>query len=273
MIQWIEPLTQVVKIELSNNKDGSHDFGHIERVSSIAVRFAKKEKANEVVCFAAAMLHDIVNLPKGQGSELSSKLAAERSEVLLRQMKFPEELLPNVCHSIHAHSFSANIEPLTIEAYVVQDADRMEALGALGLIRTFYVAGQKGSKIMHETDPRGLNREFDDRSYALDHFQVKLFKLADKMKTEAGRELATSLTDFLKEYYDIIIDGHHEIAQVYFDAGKNKISLFFLEDPFAERGRALEPSKFALDALLTSKDPYTQKLLAQLRFELNGYQS
>ncbi len=281
--KWIEPITNAVKAELlaTNNQDGSHDFGHLERVSSLAVRFAEKENADVLVCFAAAMLHDIVNLPKNHPDiKLCSKFAAERAETILNQLNFPKESIRNVCHAIHAHSYSANIEPETIEAKCVQDADRMEALGAFGLMRVFYVSGQKKTQIMHDKDPQALNRDYDDRTYALDHFQVKLFKLASMMKTRSGKEMAGSLTEFLAEFYkSILVDkikgdlqsGRFLFAETYYDAGKNNRALFNSEDPFAQKGRGLEPSKYAVDALLPKEDEFIKAFIEQLRFELNGY--
>jgi uncharacterized protein len=103
---------------------------------------------------------------------------------------FPQDKIPAVRHAIEAHSFSAGIPPVTYEARVLQDADRMEALGAIGIARTFYTAGFLHSRMFHEDDPLGLERPLDDRLYALDHFEVKLLRLPETMQTAAGREMA-----------------------------------------------------------------------------------
>ena len=83
---------------------------------------------------------------------------------------------------------------------MVQDADRMEALGAIGLARVFYTAGVLRQKMFDPQDPQALHREPDDRRYALDHFQLKLLQLADTMQTTAGRAMAQKNTDYLRAY-------------------------------------------------------------------------
>ena len=106
-----------------------------------------------------------------------------------RDIGFPEPLLDGVAHAIEAHSFSARIAPLTIEARIVQDADRLDALGAVGLARLFYIAGCMQSALAHPSDPLAEGRALDDRAYALDHIVVKLATLPGMMNTDAGRRL------------------------------------------------------------------------------------
>ena len=278
---WINPIEKSVLNELSSSKndDGSHDITHFQRVSTSSRRFAREENANELVAYTAGMLHDIVNLPKNHpNAKNASFLASNKALTLLQDLDFPAELIPNVCHAIHAHSFSANIEPETIEAKCVQDADRLEALGAFGLMRVFYVSGKLGAKILNEDDPA---TSCDDKKYALDHFHLKLFKLQDIMKTAAGRKLATKLTTFLERFFEDIIQDHadkktksprFQIAETYHKASQSNLALFASRDTFGVSGRELDPSKYALDALLPSNDPYIQKFMSQLKFELNGYE-
>jgi uncharacterized protein len=103
---------------------------------------------------------------------------------------FPADRLDAVAHAVETHSFSAAITPETIEAQIVQDADRIDGLGAVGLARLFYIAGQMNSALAHPTDPLGTSRAADDRAYALDHIGVKLARLPGMMQTTAGRLLA-----------------------------------------------------------------------------------
>jgi uncharacterized protein len=111
-----------------------------------------------------------------------------------------------VKNAIHAHSFSANVTPTTIEAKILQDADRMEALGAIGIARTFYVSGQMSRAMFHPEDPLGENRELNDTEYALDHFQLKLLKLPELFKTATGRKVAEERVEFVREFM-IRLDG------------------------------------------------------------------
>jgi len=105
-------------------------------------------------------------------------------------------------HAIEAHSFSAKITPLTIEAKLVQDADRLDALGAVGLARLFYTAGRMDSALAHLTDPLGQNRVLDDQAYALDHIMIKLNALPDTMQTPAGRKLGHARFAVLRSFRD-----------------------------------------------------------------------
>ena len=95
-----------------------------------------------------------------------------------------------------------HIETKTLEAKIVQDADRTEALGAIGLARTFYVAGLMKTKLFCSEDPFATNRELDDKAYALDHFQQKLLKLPSTMKTEPARLEANKRANILYKFLD-----------------------------------------------------------------------
>ena len=176
----------------SSGGDGAHDSTHLERVwRNAQALLAQHPEADALVVMAACYLHDLVNLPKddpdrAQASTRSAQLARHQ----LAWMDFPRDRLDAVAHAIEAHSFSANIPAASLEAKLVQDADRLDGLGAVGLARMFYIAGRMGSGLAHPEDPLGLEREFDDRRYALDHIMVKLAKLPDMMQTRGGRALA-----------------------------------------------------------------------------------
>lgn len=176
-------------------RDGSHDLGHFSRVWKAAVHINTMEggPADELVLLAAAYFHDLVALPKDHPERSrSSFLSAERTAALLAAdfPDFPVEKIPGVAHAILTHSFSAGVVPETIEAKILQDADRMEALGAIGVARVFYTAGQLGSRLFDPEDPMAERREPDDRRYALDHFEVKLLRLPGMMNTASGRVIA-----------------------------------------------------------------------------------
>jgi len=180
--------------------DGSHDITHFRRVWALAQDLSRGE-GDQLVILAASYFHDIVNYPKDdpRRSE-SSRDAAEKASEILAEMDFPEDKILAVKHCIQAHSFSANIPCKTMEAKVVQDADRMESLGAIGVARTFYVAGRMGSKLFDGEDPFAENRKLDDKAYALDHFKTKLLKLPQTMQTPAGREEAEYRAEVLLSF-------------------------------------------------------------------------
>ena len=184
-------------------KDGSHDLGHFQRVWR-AARFINREEgggADELVLLAAAYFHDWISFPKNHPQRsASSRLSAEKAVELLTVVfdDFPADKVEGVRHAIHAHSWSAGVPTETIEARVLQDADRMESLGAIGAARTFYVSGQLNQQLFDSDDPLALNRAPDDRRYALDHFQVKLLKLPATMNTAAGRRMAERNAEWLR---------------------------------------------------------------------------
>jgi len=191
--------------------DGSHDLGHFQRVWK-AARFINREEggmADELILLAAAYFHDWVSLPKNhpRRSE-SSRLSAEKAVELLSGVVsgFPVEKIEGVRHAIHAHSFSAGVEAKTAEAKILQDADRMEALGAIGAARTFYIAGQLHTQLFDADDPLAASRPLDDRRFALDHFEVKLLKLPALMNTAAGRRLAEKNAAWLRLFAQKVKD-------------------------------------------------------------------
>lgn len=179
--------------EHHDENDAAHDISHFRRVWGTAQKLAVGEEVDELVLLCACYFHDIVSLPKNHPQRsLSSVMAARKTLSLLQQTfpEFPEALYPAVAHAIEAHSHSANITPLTLEAKIVQDADRLESLGAIGLARVFSVAGSLGFSLFDPEDPFADQRPLDDRRFALDHFQNKLLGLPATMQTERGRELA-----------------------------------------------------------------------------------
>ena len=188
--------------------DGAHDIAHFRRVWKTAMALNRKEgeQANPLILLAAAYLHDIVSLPKDHPQRhLSSQLAARQALVILDELAFPADLIPAVCHAIEAHSFSANIPAQTLEARLIQDADRMEALGAIGLARVFYTSGRMQRAMFDPHDPLAKHRPLDDQAFALDHFFIKLYRVAEGMQTEAGRRMAQKRKAFLEQYVTTLL--------------------------------------------------------------------
>lgn len=171
--------------------DGAHDANHLERVWRNAHELlASHPQADALTVMAACYLHDLVNLPKNDPDRAqASRRSAQLARHQLAWMGFPAERLDGVAHAIEAHSFSAAIAAETIEAKIVQDADRLDALGAVGLARMFYIAGRMERPLAHPDDPLAERRPPDDGVYTLDHIAVKLARLPGMMQTAAGRAL------------------------------------------------------------------------------------
>ncbi|MDY0419646.1 phosphohydrolase [Enterobacter sp. 170198] len=193
--RWLE--------ENHTTDDTAHDISHFRRVWMTAQKIMAHQAADPLVVLTACYFHDIVSLPKNHPERSrSSQLAARKTSAILRRdfPDFPSECYAAVEHAVEAHSFSAGIVPQSMEAKIVQDADRLEALGAIGLARVFAVSGALGVPLFDADDPFADARPLDDRAFALDHFQTKLLRLPDTMQTEMGRELARHNADFLIQF-------------------------------------------------------------------------
>ena len=184
--------------------DAAHDPAHVRRVVAQARRLARAEGADLAVVVPAAWLHDCVTVPKDSPDRArASRLAADAAGAWLRAEGFPERLVPAVEHAVAAHSWSAGIAPETPEAAVVQDADRLDALGAVGVARLYATAGALGSALAHPGDPLAdSGRALDDRQWATDHITVKLLGLPATMRTAAGRAEAERRAAFLCRFLD-----------------------------------------------------------------------
>ncbi len=181
--------------------DAAHDLEHVRRVVRHARQLAAAEGARLEIVVLAAWLHDCVTVPKDspQRSQ-ASRLAAEQARRWLAEWDCPAAWLPDIAHAIEAHSFTAGIAPRTLEAKVVQDADRLEALGATGLARCLMLGGALGRPLYAPEDPFCEHRAPDDRTATVDHFFAKLLRLEATMQTASGRQEARQRTDFLRAF-------------------------------------------------------------------------
>lgn len=181
--------------------DSAHDFDHIMRVFKNAQKICKKENAHEKLVLSAVLLHDIVSYPKSdKRSKLSSIKSAEKSKKILKKFNFTKEEIQIISDAIRDHSFSRNKIPATIEGKILQDADRLDAIGAIGIARVFAVSGSEKRPFYNVKDPFCKNRVPNDEIWALDHFYRKLFKLESHMNTKSGKIEAKKRTKVLKDF-------------------------------------------------------------------------
>jgi len=178
--------------------DPAHDISHVQRVVENTKRLTREENGNPYVSIPAAWLHDCVSVPKDSPlRSQASSVSADEAVKFLQTENYPAELVEQVHHAIAAHSFSANIQTKTLEARIVQDADRLEALGAIGIARCFLTGGSMGSQLYAPADPFAKHRDLDDKRYSIDHFYTKLLGLAETMKTPSGKAEAVKRTEFM----------------------------------------------------------------------------
>ncbi|MEN8512941.1 HD domain-containing protein [Burkholderia sp. RS02] len=166
-----------------------------------------EEGGDAEVLFAATLLHDCVSVEKNSPLRpQASRLSAEKARLVLKSLDWPDAKIDAVAHAVEAHSFSAGVTPMTLEAKTLQDADRLDAIGMLGVARCFYVAGRMGSALYDPADPHASARELDDTRFAIDHFRTKLLKLASGFQTATGARLANIRHDRLRRYLDEFAD-------------------------------------------------------------------
>jgi uncharacterized protein len=149
-------------------------------------------------------LHDCVTVEKDSPlREQASLLSAEKAEQMLKELQWSSLEIEAVSDAILTHSYSAGLIPRSLEGRILQDADRLDAIGAVGIARCFYTAGRMGSKLYDALDPQGKERDLDDRRYALDHFPMKLLRLATGFQTQAGSRMAQERHFRLQAFYDV----------------------------------------------------------------------
>ncbi|MDF2422148.1 MAG: HD domain-containing protein [Nitrosopumilus sp.] len=182
-------------------EDPAHDFEHVMRVYKNAQKMCKLEKANEKLVLASALLHDIASYPKSdKRSKLSSIQSAKKSEQILKNFDFSKEEIRIISDAIRDHSFSQNKTPASLEGKILQDADRLDALGAIGIARVFATGGSLKRPFYNIDDPFCKTRTPDDKIWTVDHFFQKLLKLESLMNTKSGKAEAKKRTAVLKEF-------------------------------------------------------------------------
>ncbi len=179
-----------------------HDYFHTYRVFRVAKMIAEKENADVFTAELAALLHDVDDeklYPETYDEKLRAKEFLERNGA-------SEEIIKNICEIISEVSFAGrdSVIPKTLEGKCVQDADRLDALGAIGIARAFAYGGSRG-RIIHDPDIKP-KMEMDKEEYikskstTVNHFYEKLFLLKDMMNTETGKKIAEERERYMKEY-------------------------------------------------------------------------
>ena len=184
--------------------DSAHDFDHVLRVVAMADRIAQAEGANREIVRAAALLHDI-GLDEGRAGHETS--AANRAKEILRKSGYDEAFCESAAHAIEAHRFRAGPAPQTLEARVLFDADKLDAIGAIGVARAFAFGGHRGQKLWGAVPPGYRDRidgvEVDPREHTAVHeFHVKLSKIKDRLFTATGRQIAAERHAFMVKFYE-----------------------------------------------------------------------
>jgi uncharacterized protein len=182
--------------------DPSHDFEHALRVMKNVEIIAKREGGDLDVIIPAALFHDLIVYPKdSRHSEHSSEVSARKTQAILKKIKvFPQNKIKLVASCIRNCSFSKGINHTAREAQIVQDADWLEATGAVSIMRTYSSTGQMERPFYNTGDPFAIQRQPDSTKYALDLFFTRLLVVEKRMYTATAKRIAKRRTRFLKQF-------------------------------------------------------------------------
>lgn len=184
--------------------DPTHDAAHLLRVAAWTLRLGG-DAVDFREAVAAALLHDAVHVPKNSPARArASELAAEHAAARLAALGFSPDAVTRIAEAVRDHSFSRGATPRTDLGRALQDADRLEALGAIGLLRTIATGVRMGAEWFHPEDPFGRARPLDDARFSVDHFFAKLLGLPATMRTAAGRAEAERRVALLRAFLDAL---------------------------------------------------------------------
>ena len=197
----LEQIMTTVQL-LLQNQSPAHDFQHMLRVYKNAEMISKQEESVDLdIVLAAALLHDLVVYPKGSSKTINSAddSAEIAKKILLEYKNYPREKIEKVADAIRTHSYSKRLVPQTLEGKILQDADRLDAIGAIGIARTFSVGGSENRSLYNPTDAFcETERQLDDTQWTLDHIKRKLMILKNSMHTKTAKKIAEERTEFME---------------------------------------------------------------------------
>lgn len=202
-LDYINQTILFVKKELENAEAG-HDWFHVERVYKNASQILQDEKADEQVVILGALLHDIADSKFHNGDE---DIGPEKARVFMDSIHINEEVKQHVVQIIRNVSFKGGNfkrEFSSKELDIVQDADRLDALGAIGIARAFHFGGYHNRVIFDPNIAPKMNMSKEEYKKhigtTINHFDEKLLQLKDKMNTEKGKKIAAQRHDFMQQF-------------------------------------------------------------------------
>ena len=212
--QYIEKLRPYV-LELFENDSTGHDMGHLERTMRTALYIQEKEGGDRIVIGIAAYLHDIHRIMQNEtGKFVSPKdsLSVVREILEKARLELSKEQVEKICFCIEFHEEynwnGNNVDDLN--TLILQDADNLEAIGAIGIGRAFVYGGGHKLPMFDENIPLNENEDYieaeGDNESTIHHFYHKLFKLGDNMNTKIAKEMAEKRIDFMKEFTKVFFD-------------------------------------------------------------------
>lgn len=182
-----------------NDSDGAHDFDHVLRVLALAERIGQAEGAAMEIVRAATLLHDVAQAEEERTGACHAKVGAKRARQILAD--HPADEVEAVAQAIASHRFRDEVVPQTLEAKVLYDADKLDAIGAIGIARSYALAGRRGQRLWAET-PGGSLAESQSADYTPVHeFTFKLSRLKEALFTTTAHQIAKERHRYLVEFF------------------------------------------------------------------------
>jgi uncharacterized protein len=189
---------------------GSHDWEHTLRVFRLCEHIGVAEKADMDTLLAAAFLHDIGRCfqDNSNGEICHAKKGAQMAETLLKGLEFSEAQKENIIHCIRAHRFRDSHVPETVEAKVLFDADKLDAIGAVGVARAYLFAGEVGAKLHNPDIDVEEVKSYSRNDTGFREYKVKLCKIKDRILTKEGKKIASGRHDFMEKFFKRFLDEY-----------------------------------------------------------------
>ena len=212
----LEKYIEIIKpyiIDLFKNDSSGHDISHLIRTMNIALNLCDKENGDKLVVGIAAFMHDIHRIMQNEtGKFVSPKDSLPKVREILSNTDLSSDIIDKVCFCIEYHEeYNWNGNNVSdLNTLILQDADNLDAIGAIGIGRTFSYGGSHNVLMYDEEVPLNINEDYAESKgndpSTIHHFYHKLFKLADNMNTKTAKEQAAARTNFMKEFVDEFLD-------------------------------------------------------------------
>ncbi len=245
-----------------------HSFDHVLRVYNLCQKIANNySEIDKKVLYTSALLHDIARHNEFQTGECHAKVGAEWAGNYLKSIGADDCVIEKVSYCISSHRHSKGVIPSTLEARILQEADRIDAIGAIGILRT--LLHNKRMLAYHPTDPLARHREIDDFTYGIDHFYFKLLKLRDEIDIPSLKIDATRRHDFMEKFLNLlekeVINNYEGDAKffIHFVRDNYGMELYNIDNPFGKNQETI------ISKLIDyNNKPFINDFLNELKEEL-----
>ena len=189
---------------------GSHDWDHTRRVYNLCMHIGEVEGADMEVLKIAAYLHDVGRpyQDESKGTICHAEKGAQMARALLEEYPVSNTQRANIIHSIKSHRFRGKCQPEILEAKILFDADKLDAIGAIGIGRTFQFAGEVGARLHNPSINPEDTKPYTKEDTGYREFKLKLSKIKDRMLTPEGRQMARERHAFMEMFFERFLQEH-----------------------------------------------------------------